>query len=65
MYELIFTVVMLFPGSMATINETVLSRHSTIEDCQLMRHQVYLKLVNDTPKTPTYLDCKKSTFKGK
>jgi hypothetical protein len=63
MYDLIFTIVMMFPGSMATINEVLLSRHNTLEDCQTMRHQVYLKLVNDPPKTPTYLDCKKSKMK--
>jgi hypothetical protein len=60
MFELVFTVVMLWPGSMATVNETILSKHITMEDCLTMRQQVMIKLSNDPPKTPSYLDCRKT-----
>jgi len=60
MIDLVFTVVMLWPGSMATVNETILSKHITMEDCLTMRQQVMIKLSNDPPKTPSYLDCRKT-----
>jgi len=62
MFELVFTVVVLFPGSMATINETILSKHTTMNDCLIMKQQVMIKLTNDPPKTPTYLDCRTAKY---
>jgi hypothetical protein len=62
MFELIFTVVVLWPGSMATINETMLSKHTTMEDCLIMKQMVMQKLITDPPKTPTYLDCRKARY---
>ena len=62
MFELVFTVVVLWPGSMATINEHILSKHPTMEDCLIMRQQVMIKLTNNPPRTPTYLDCKKARY---
>jgi hypothetical protein len=58
MYDLIFTVVTLFPGLTATVTETTLARYSTQGECEQMRQQVAHKLVVDPPMTPTYLDCK-------
>ena len=62
MIELIFTVVTMWPGSMATINETILSKHTTMDDCLAMKQQVMIKLTNDPPKTPTYLDCRTAKY---
>jgi len=62
MFELVFTVVVLWPGSMATINETVLSRHGTSDDCLAMKQLVLQKLTNNPPKTPTYLDCRTAKY---
>jgi len=62
MFELVFTVVVMWPGSMATINEHILSKHNTLEDCQTMKRQVMNRLITDPPKTPTYLDCKKARY---
>jgi len=62
MIELVFTVVVMWPGSMATINETILSKHTTMDDCLVFKQQVMIKLTNDPPKTPTYLDCRTAKY---
>lgn len=62
MFELIFTVVVLFPNNVATVNETILSKHTSMEDCLSMKQLVHNRLATDAPTTPNYLSCRKTRY---
>lgn len=58
MYELILTIVILFPNHTATVTQYVLLKLNSKEDCMNMKVQVAQQLISDPIKVPSHLDCR-------
>ena len=60
MYDLVLTLILMYPNSSIGYKEIIIERYNTKEECLIMKQQVSQRLSYDSPRYPFYLDCRRT-----